>query len=102
MLHLVVAFSVLSAIEQCSYTTTARAEAGEGDDCTAANLKTCIPIEEAMLNLCSPVENTGGSRSAKITCSDGSVKMQYHAKQDCSDDASTECSNIPGSHWAAP
>ena len=99
MLHLVFAFFALGAIEQCTYTTLT---AGAGDDCTAANLQTCIPIEEAMLNLCSPVENTGGSRSAKITCSNGSVKMQYHAKQDCSDDASTECSKIPGSHWAAP
>ena len=100
MLHLVFAFSALGAIEQCTYTYNGLT-AGAGDDCVAANLQACTTIDDAMLNLCSPAENSG-SASAQVACSDGSVKMQYHAKQDCSDDASTECSNIPGSHWAAP
>ena len=94
MLHLVFAFSALGAIEQCTYTYNGLT-AGAGDDCVAANLQACTTIDDAMLNLCSPVENSG-SASAQVACSDGSVKMQYHAKQDCSDDASTECSNITG------
>ena len=93
MLHLVFAFSALGAIEQCTYTYNGLT-AGAGDGCAAANLQACTTIDDAMLNLCSPEENW--SASAQVACSDGSVKVQYHAKQDCSDDASTECSNITG------
>ena len=97
MLHLVFAFSALGAIEKCTYTSVTTSTAGAGDYCTAANLQTCTTLDDAMLNLCSEHDGViGGSAAAQTTCSDGSVKYRYHAKQDCSDDASTECSNITG------
>ena len=76
---LVLAFSVLGAIERCVYLDLDPTAAG--DDCTGT--ASCLSIPDYQIGVCDTSNDDVGP--VQMTCSDGIVKLQYHTNVDCSD-----------------
>ena len=85
---LALAFSVLGALKVCTYLDNDPTAAG--DDC-AGTADVCLDRPDDTVGVCGTIpDDDGGAAAVQITCSDGSVKLQYHNSEDCSDDVSNQ------------
>ena len=84
----VLSLVALGSLEQCTYSDLDPTTASAVEDCSGnVNAAQCAAIADDMVGTCQPSMNG----FSKGTCSGSSVKIQFHAKADCSDDASATC-----------
>ena len=85
MLLSVLSLVALGALEQCVYTDL---DPNTKEDCSGnVNAAQCAAVPDDQIGKCTPTSNG----FTKGSCSGSTIKMQFHAKADCSDDTSAKC-----------
>jgi len=84
----VLSLVALGALEECLYMGARRSDPDNKEDCSSnVNEAQCVAVPDDGLGKCTSTSNNWVKRS----CSGSTVKLQYHAKTDCSDNTSATC-----------
>ena len=82
----VLSLVALGALEQCVYTDL---DPDTQEDCSGnVNAAQCIAVQDDDIGKCTSTTSNGWMKGS---CSGSTVKLQFHAKTDCSDDTSATC-----------
>ena len=82
----VLSLVALGLLEQCMYVDT---DPSTVEDCSGnVNAAQCVAVPDDTIGTCNAGTDGGFTKG---TCSGSTIKMQFHAKADCSDDTSAKC-----------